>query len=215
MKKILLVIFTIIICSISSIHAESDIQLGLGAPVFHYPENASLLTININNHNFFGEKENIGFSEYVSFSPITTDLFTQFPGFNFSAFVGPSFRFSLSEGQDFIISTGFKYFFNFKRNVDIYPNNTLEESERSLTVVGTKIFSAYTFSLDMQFKFFSDKLFSLALGMPASIGFGSVNYQEEVNSSNPNSVYKTLASNSKMEEFFEFGCPYLMISINF
>lgn len=213
MKKLTIALLITIFCSISTIYAESDIQIGLSGPTFEIPKNASLFNININNHNFFGEKENVGFSEYVSFSPLTSDLFSRFPGFNLSLFAGPSFKFT-ADTTDFILSTGFKYFFNYTRSYQKFPDNITEESEPALSVTGTKIFTAYAFSLDFQIKFFADKRFSFVLGIPASIGMGSENYTEKVTTSNPNSIYMPLTSVGKMEEYIEIGLPYFMISLN-
>lgn len=218
MKKIILVLFTVLFCSVSSVYAKSDLQLGLEVPAFNFSgadldlKNASVFSININNHNFFGEKTNFGFSEYVSFSPLTSDLFEQFPGFNVSAFAGPSFKFSPSSTTDLILSAGVKYFLNYTRKVQNYPK---EGEEKTLSIIGTKAFSAYSASVDFQAKFFADRKCSFVIGMPLSFGFGSEEYIERIKTSNPVSHYKTLSNTSDAAPYLEIGLPYFMFSLNF
>lgn len=219
MKKTILTILFCTLFSISATYAKSDIQLGFETPIFNFASsnldlrNVSLLSISLQNHNFFGEKSNIGVSEYITFSPLTSDLFSQFPGFNLSVFTGSSFKFFTGESKEFILSTGLKYFLNYSQNFQKYPKN--EGEEKVLTVTGTKIYSAYAFSLDLQVKFFADKRCSFVLGMPVSIGIGNENFTENVNSINPNSIYKTLSSKSDIDCFFELGFPYFMFCLNF
>lgn len=218
MKKIFLALFAAIFCSTAAIYAESDIQIGLAGPAFNFSgkdfdlKNASLFGINLGNHNFFGETETLGFSDYISFSPLTSDIFRQFQGFNASAFIGPSFKYSPSEDKDLIVSAGFKYFMNYTRNVQELPKDS---EEKSITITGTKIFSAYSFSVDLQMKFFADKRCSFILGLPFSAGMGNISYFEQVKAKNPLSHYRTLSSENDVGGFLELGFPYLMFGVNF
>ncbi|MCQ2575216.1 MAG: hypothetical protein MJ162_00635 [Treponema sp.] len=214
MKKILLAFVVAIFCSVSSVYAESDLQIGLGGPAFEM-RNASLFSVNIGNHNFLGEKENIGFAEYVSFSPVTVNMFDNCIGFNCSAFAGAAFKFSPFENSDVLLSTGFKYFMYYAKGLQNFPNSTDSDEEKRIIVEDTRFFSSYSISLDVQIKFFADKKISVALGIPVSVGIGSEEYKETVKAKNPNSVYKSLSSNGGIEEYMEVGLPYVMFCVNF
>lgn len=218
MKKYLITLFITVCCLLSPVYAESDIQLGIGTPVFTFSsskfdlKNACILSINLSNHNFLGNESKIGFSEAVTFAPITSDFFKKFPGFNMSAFVGPAFKISQSEKKYYVLSAGFKYFMNYGRNVSKY---TVESSNEMTTTTGTKIYSAYAASIDFQMKFSANKRCSFVMGIPASLGIGNENFTEQVTSSNSNSFYKELKSKGKIEPFLEMGFPYFMLCINF
>lgn len=218
MKKTLLSLCLILFCSTAGLFAHSDLQFGMNLPLFEFTGpslmHSSALSININNHNYFGRNGTIGFSEYVSFTPFTSDLFSSFPGFNVSAFIGPSFRIPASSSTEFLLSAGFKYFLNYRGQTEEYKLDSTSEKP-DFKVDRTKIFQAYALSFDLQVKFSANRKCSFVMGLPFSAGIGSEDYKESVITKKASDHYRKLSSNSGTDMYMELGLPYLMCSINF
>lgn len=207
MKKISILI-CLICLSFTKVFASSDIQIGLGLPSYS-TENGSIFGLVIENHNFIDESNRFGISEAFTITPWTFETGVYAPNIIMTFFIGPTIRLPMGQNTDFVASAGFKYYLDYRTKSDIF-----EGERETITVVDTRLYSAYTFAVDVQFKFFRNSQFSLVTGMPFAIGFGRSKYDQQPTSTNKSAYYKKLSSTGDFEEFMLFDCPYILFSIN-
>lgn len=208
MKKISILI-CLICLSFTKVFALSDLELGVGMTSYS-SENGTVFDFVIQNHNFISENEMFGIAEAFTISPWTFETGIYDPNIIMTFFIGPTVRLPLGKSVDFIASTGFKFYLDYRTKTDVF-----EGELETISVTDKRLYSAYCIAADVQFKFIKNSQFSMAIGVPVAMGCGRSEYDQQPKSTNKGAYYKKLSSKGDYEEFFLINGPYILFVINF
>lgn len=210
MKKILIFFLSILIGNASLF--ANDVQIGLSGPSLFFYDGA-LLGLDCRTHTYFDKNNRYGIELAALYTPFTMENDIKDFEFLTSFFIGPCATFMWGKSVRFTAATGFKYLFDLDRvkDKDFYSGQNPDEN---LIIIDEHFYHGFAWAFDLQLKFFADKKYSIAVGVPFAIGKGLPVYWQTPISDNPESHYITLKSDNKFESFIDFETFYLMFCWN-